>query len=69
MNNLLFLGSLGLQEIIILFVVLSIIIFVFSNPTNTPTWIGIIISLLTGTIVIYLILCYFGILGEKTEGI
>lgn len=33
--------------------------------TNTPTWEGIIISAILGMLPFYLILCFFGIMGEK----
>ncbi|MBP5689143.1 MAG: hypothetical protein J6X22_10970 [Muribaculaceae bacterium] len=32
---------------------------------NYPTWTGIIVSALLGMLVFYLILCFFGIMGEK----
>ena len=32
---------------------------------NTPTWTGIIISALLGCLPFYLVLCYFGIMGEE----
>jgi hypothetical protein len=67
MNTLLFMGNIGTTEILIIGGLLLIIVLLFSNPRNTPTWTGLIISLLTGTIVIYLILCYFGILGEERK--
>lgn len=35
------------------------------GPKNKPTWTGVIISLLLGLLIIYLILCWIGILGEK----
>ncbi len=35
------------------------------NATNSPTWEGIIISALIGMLPMYLILCYFGVMGEK----
>ena len=46
-------------------VVLALVVLLSSKPDKNPTWTGLIISLLTGTIVLYLILCYFGILGEE----
>lgn len=33
--------------------------------TNMPTWSGIIISAIVGMLPLYLILCFFGIMGEK----
>ena len=35
------------------------------SATHTPTWKGIIISALLGMLPFYLILCFFGIMGEK----
>ena len=67
MNTLLFMGEMDMTVILIIGVLLLIIVLLSSNPRNTPTWTGLIISLLTGTIVIYLILCYFGILGEERK--
>ncbi len=34
---------------------------------NLPTWTGIIVSALIGLLVPYLILCFFGIMGEKRD--
>ena len=35
---------------------------------NTPTWKGIIISALLGMLPLYLVLCFFGVMGEdKTD--
>ena len=31
---------------------------------NTPTWKGIIISALLGMLPLYLVLCFFGVMGE-----
>lgn len=31
---------------------------------NTPTWKGIIISALLGVLPLYLVLCFFGVMGE-----
>ena len=67
MNTLLFMGEMDMTVILIIGVLLLIIVLLSSNPQNTPTWTGLIISLLTGTIVIYLVLCYFGILGEERK--
>lgn len=71
MNTLLFIGNIGTAEILVVAIFLLIMVFLLiSKPSNNPTWTGIIISLLTGTIVLYLLLCYWGILGEerKREG-
>ena len=33
--------------------------------TNNPTWKGIIISAIFGLLPLYLILCFFGVMGEE----
>ena len=38
---------------------------IIRSATNLPTWSGIIISAILGMLPFYLILCYFGIMGEK----
>ncbi len=38
---------------------------IIRSATNLPTWSGIIISAILGMLPLYLILCYFGIMGEK----
>ena len=70
MNTLLFWGNVGMTEILIiggLLLFLALAVLLSSKPDKNPTWTGLIISLLTGTIVLYLILCYFGILGEERK--
>jgi len=34
---------------------------------NTPTWEGIIISALLGMLPLYLVLCFFGIMGKDDK--
>jgi hypothetical protein len=34
---------------------------------NTPTWKGIIISAILGMLPLYLVLCFFGIMGEEND--
>lgn len=70
MNTLLLIGNIGTTEILIVVLLFIVVLLLFSKPSNNPTWTGIIISLLTGTILLYLILCNWGILGEerKKEG-
>ena len=70
MNTLLFWGNIGMTEILIiggLLLFLALAVLLSSKPDKNPTWTGLIITLLTGTVVIYLILCYFGILGEERK--
>lgn len=38
---------------------------IIRSATNMPTWTGIIISAIVGMLPLYLILCFFGIIGEK----
>ena len=47
--------------VIIIVIVKSIV----NAGQNTPTWTGIIISALLGMLVFYLVLCFFGWMGEK----
>jgi len=65
MNTLLFLGGVGTTEILIGVLLLIFVLLLFSKPDKYPTWEGLVISLLTGTIVFYLVLCHFGIMGEQ----
>ena len=53
----------------ILFIGLIILIGVaiIHGAENNPTWTGIIVSALLGMLVFYLILCFFGIMGEKRK--
>ena len=37
---------------------------IIRSATNMPTWTGIIISAIVGMLPLYLILCFFGIMGE-----
>ena len=44
----------------------AVIVWLLSKvAVNSPTWKGIIISALLGLLPLYLILCFFGILGEE----
>lgn len=36
---------------------------------NTPTWKGIIISAILGLLPLYLILCFFGLMGEDKNNL
>ncbi len=41
---------------------------IMAGIPNTPTWKGIIISALIGMLPLYLVLCFFGVMGEdKTD--
>ena len=62
--------GLGLGEIVLILVVIgfcALFISVLNNAENrnTPTWKGIIISALLGCLPLYLVLCFFGLMGER----
>ena len=67
MNTLLFLGNIGTTEILVVVLLLIVVFLLFTKPSKYPTWTGLIISLLTGTILLYLVLWYWGILGEERK--
>lgn len=62
---------LGIGEVIIsllvLFAVCALVVSLLRNSKNrnTPTWNGIIISALLGCLPLYLVLCFFGVMGER----
>ena len=45
--------------------IIGIIKALIRNARNTPTWKGIIISAILGLLGFYLILCFFGVMGEE----
>lgn len=50
----------------VLFGLCYLIFYALSNAAkHLPTWTGIIISALFGLLPLYLILCFFGFMGEK----
>lgn len=52
--------------IIVFFFIGKLIIKAINDPNrNTPTWKGIIISALLGLLPLYLVLCFFGLMGEE----
>lgn len=61
--------GIGFQEIMATFFCIGFILLIgyaISNAgRNYPTWTGIIISAILNILVIYLILCFFGIMGEE----
>ena len=60
-------GSLSIFLIIFVAIVGSIYLIVNiikAGIPNTPTWKGIIISALLGMLPLYLVLCFFGVMGE-----
>ncbi len=65
--------ALGIGEVIIMLLVIfgicALIISVLRNSENrnTPTWNGIIISALLGCLPLYLVLCFFGVMGEEKK--
>jgi Na+-driven multidrug efflux pump len=67
---------LGVGEVLLSLLSIVFIIGVFalfvqalrnSETRNTPTWNGIIISALLGCLPIYLVLCFFGVMGEEKK--
>ena len=64
---------LGVGEVIIsilvIFVVCAFVVSILRNSENrnTPTWNGIIISALLGCLPLYLVLCFFGVMGERKD--
>ncbi len=61
--------GIGIQEIFLSFLVASVIFLIIIAVTkggkNYPTWTGIIISAIFGLLGLYLVLCFFGIMGEE----
>lgn len=62
--------GLGLGEIVLILVVIGFCVLLVSvlfnsDNRNTPTWHGIIISALIGCLPLYLVLCFFGLMGER----
>jgi len=60
-------GSLSIFLIIFVAIAGSIYLIVkiiMAGIPNSPTWKGIIISALIGMLPIYLVLCFFGVMGE-----
>lgn len=50
-----------------IYLVIWVIKALIRSAANMPTWEGIIISAILGMLPLYLILCYFGIMGEKRD--
>ena len=60
-------SSLAFLIMILLVVGVCVLLYlaVKNGGRNTPTWSGIIISAIFGMLPLYLILCFFGVLGEE----
>lgn len=59
-------GALGLVEILLIIGVIVLLAqAIVKGAKNNPTWKGVIISLILGLLPLYLILCFFGIMGEE----
>ena len=43
------------------------LIWLLKGDANTPTWTGIIISAIIGLLPLYLVLCFFGIMGDDPK--
>ena len=56
--------SLLLTIVFIAFIVL-VIKAIINGAKNNPTWKGVIISAILGMLPLYLILCFFGVMGEE----
>ncbi len=74
MSNLLFIGNLGAGELLVIAVSFSLLLLVlalafrnFGLGKNMPTWKGIIISAILGLLVLYLVCCFFGLMGEEQK--
>lgn len=50
-----------------IYLIIWVIKAIIRSATNVPTWEGIIISALLGMLPLYLVLCYFGIIGERRD--
>lgn len=63
--------NLGGMEIALIFcfiVLLSLLPSALSSiAQNAPTWKGVIISAILGLLPLYLILCFFGVMGEEKQ--
>lgn len=59
------------MEYFILFVAIGFILLLLLaikiGGRNRPTWTGIIISSILGCLVIYLFLCFFGLMGDREK--
>lgn len=59
----------GLLGILFVFGVIYLVVWaikaIIRSATHVPTWEGIIISAILGMLPFYLVLCFFGIMGEK----
>jgi len=56
-----------LSSILALTIIVLVIVAIFCSWKNFPTLTGIIISSIMGCLPFYLILCYFGFMGEEKE--
>ena len=56
---------------VMLLLIVGVCVFLYyltrDNGRNTPAWRGIIISAIVGMLPLYLILCFFGVMGEERE--
>lgn len=58
----------GLSMWIMVFLIIGVIALIASaikGSSNQPTMKGVIISLIIGMLPLYLILCFFGVMGEE----
>ena len=61
--------GIGTAEILAFIFILGIVLLIISaicyGGKNNPTWTGIIVSALLNLLILYLVLCFFGIMGEE----
>ena len=56
-----------LSCILVVTIIVLLILAICGSWRNRPTWTGIIISAMLGCLGFYLVLCFFGIMGEEDE--
>ena len=56
-----------LGSILVATLIVLLILAICASWENRPTWTGVIISAMMGCLPFYLILCFFGIMGEEDE--
>ena len=57
--------------LILLLIILGVCVLLFLaikyGGRNNPTWTGIIVSAIFGLLPLYLVLCFFGLMGEERQ--
>ena len=64
-----FLSAIGslIVVVLIFIVIIEIIKWLISCASNVPSWMGVIFSFGLGVLPLYLILCFFGVMGDKRD--